>query len=140
MTTTTLRPTVRAVIRHGERYLIVQHNNQLPENVGKWGTPGGRIEASDIDHAAALRREMWEEFRLTVEIVGFIRTYAYGQRLHHVYLVIPSETRLEVDSNEVLATAWLTAGEIRTMHEAGRMHTGFELDAVQRSLTLFPPG
>ena len=37
------RPTVRALMRLGDRFLLAQHNNKKPQNIGKWGTPGGRI-------------------------------------------------------------------------------------------------
>ena len=49
-------PAVRAVVLHEGRFLLAQHHNYLPGTIGKWGLPGGRIEATDADLVAALRR------------------------------------------------------------------------------------
>jgi 8-oxo-dGTP pyrophosphatase MutT (NUDIX family) len=131
-------PTVRAVIQHNDRFLLAQHNNFLPENIGKWGLPGGRIDPLDPDRPATLRRELGEEFGLAVDIVRFIDTYPFRDRLHYVYHVQPRSNgplTLSVDASEILDHAWLTVDEIAAWHTAGRLHTGFELAAVRASRT-----
>lgn len=138
MNTLQKRPAVRAVLRYDNRYLLAQHNNIKPENIGKWGTPGGRIETSDGDLTAALKREIWEEFQVEIQIAGFIKTYIHSSREHHVFAATPAHTQFVVDHNEVLDIRWLTLGEVIEWHHAGKLHTGFELDAIERSLTLFP--
>jgi len=131
-------PGVRAVLRHGGRYLLVRHNNRLPENAGKWGTPGGHIEAGDADPVEALRREMREEFNTEIEVLGLVGVYEYRSREHMVFLATPSSTDFVTDPAEILDYAWLTAAEVAEWAAAGRLHTGFELDAIRRSLILFP--
>ena len=126
-------PTVRAVIQHANRFLLVQHNHQRPENIGHWGIPGGQIDPCDTDRKAALRRELHEELGVEPEIGRFINTYPYRERLHHVYHVrLPART-LTFDRQEILDHAWLTLDQVAALHAAGKLHTGFELAAITAS-------
>jgi ADP-ribose pyrophosphatase YjhB (NUDIX family) len=96
------------------------------ENDGPPGTPlmGGRIDRRDIDHQAALRRELREEFAVEVDVLRYLNAYPYRQRLHYVYHVQPRSTAFVTDNDEVLDYAWLTADDVAAWH------TGFELDAI----------
>ena len=129
-------PRVRAVLYHTGRFLLVQHNNFRPETIGKWGTPGGRVEHWDADLEEALRREIREEFETEIDIRAFVGTYEYRKREHHVFLAFPVRTQFMLDPDEILDYRWLTLDEIRAWEAADRLHTGFELDAVERSLRL----
>ncbi len=124
-------PTVRAVLEHDGRYLLVQHNNIRPENIGKWGLPGGILSPTDPGWEACLRREMGEEFQIEIAIERFIRAYMRRERLHYVYLAHPLSLDLHCDRNEVLDTTWLTAEEVSAWDAAGKLHTGFELPAIR---------
>jgi 8-oxo-dGTP pyrophosphatase MutT (NUDIX family) len=130
-------PAVRAVVLHESRFLLAQHHNHLPETVGKWGLPGGRIEATDADLIAALRRELLEEFAMTVDIIGFVAVYTYRCRAHQVFLAYPHSIDFTVNTDEILGTAWLTLEEVSAWHAAGRLHTGFELPAIRASLARY---
>ncbi|GAB4570650.1 MAG: hypothetical protein Kow0077_05260 [Anaerolineae bacterium] len=129
-------PRVRAVIHHDGRFLLAQHNNRRPENMGKWGTPGGRVEHADPDLQEALRREIREEFEIEVTVIGWVGTYEYKKREHHVFLVHPHSTQFVIDADEILAYGWFTLAQVRQLAEEDRLHTGFELDAIERSLAL----
>ncbi|MHB8626837.1 MAG: NUDIX hydrolase [Aggregatilineales bacterium] len=128
---------VRAVVIHEGRYLLAQHHNYLPDTIGKWGLPGGRIESKDADLCAALRRELYEEFTMTADIVGFVAMYTYRDRTHHIYLARPHSLDLNIDANEILNITWLTLAEVGTWHAQGRLHTGFELPAIRASVRRF---
>lgn len=128
---------VRAVVYHDGRYLLAQHHNYLPETIGKWGLPGGRIELKDADLHAALRRELFEEFGMTVDIIGFIAMYTYRDRAHHIFLARPHSLDFVVDASEILGMTWLTLEEVSDWHKRGLLHTGFELPAIRSSLTRF---
>lgn len=130
-------PAVRAVVLHEGKFLLVQHHNHLPETVGKWGLPGGRIETSDANLIAALRRELYEEFAMTADIVGFVAMYTYRDRAHHIFLAKPHSTEFTVDKNEILGMAWWTLTEVRQCHNNGQLHTGFELAAIRASLARY---
>ncbi len=130
-------PAVRAVVLHEGRFLLAQHHNHLPETVGKWGLPGGRIEATDADLIAALRRELLEEFAMTVDIIGFVAVYTYRCRAHQVFLAHPHSIKFTVKTDEILGTAWLTLEEVAAWHAEGRLHTGFELPAIRASLARY---
>ncbi len=130
-------PAVRAVVLHEGRFLLAQHHNHLPETVGKWGLPGGRIEATDADLIAALRRELLEEFAMTVDIIGFVAVYSYRCRAHQVFLANPHSINFTVKTDEILGTAWLTLEEVSVWYSEGRLHTGFELPAIRASLARY---
>ncbi len=130
-------PAVRAVILHEGKFLLAQHHNHLPETIGKWGLPGGRIEATDADLIAALRRELQEEFAMTADIVGFVAMYTYRERTHQVFLVKPHSIDFHINANEILGTAWLTLSEVVDWHTKGQLHTGFELAAIRASMARY---
>jgi len=131
-------PTVRAVMQHEDRYLLVQHDNHLPETIGKWGLPGGRVDPTDTDRESALRRELREEFQVEVEVIGFLHTYIYRERLHHIFHVRPVSMDLVFDPNEILGHTWLTYEEIEAWETAGKLHTGFEYPAITASRKTLP--
>jgi len=130
-------PAVRAVVVHEGRFLLAQHHNHLPDTIGKWGLPGGRIEAWDADLIAALRRELHEEFAMTADIVGFVAVYTYRCRAHQVFLAKPHSLNFIVNTDEILGTAWLTLQEVSQWHAKGQLHTGFELPAIRASLARY---
>jgi 8-oxo-dGTP pyrophosphatase MutT (NUDIX family) len=130
-------PAVRAVVVHEGRFLLAQHHNHLPDTIGKWGLPGGRIEAWDADLIAALRRELHEEFAMTADIVGFVAVYTYRCRAHQVFLAKPHSLDFIVNTDEILGTAWLTLQEVSQWHAKGQLHTGFELPAIRASLARY---
>jgi 8-oxo-dGTP pyrophosphatase MutT (NUDIX family) len=137
MTGTFRVPAVRAVIIHEGKFLLAQHHNHLPETIGKWGLPGGRIEATDADLIAALRRELQEEFDMTADIIGFVAMYTYRERAHQIFLAKPHSIDFRVNTNEILGTVWLTLPEVVEWHQAGQLHTGFELAAIKASVARF---
>ncbi len=55
---------VRCVLARKDRYLLVLHNNRLPENYGKWGLPGGVLDNGE-EPTTGLRRELKEEFHMS---------------------------------------------------------------------------
>ena len=130
-------PAVRAVVVHEGRFLLAQHHNHLPDTIGKWGLPGGRIEAWDADLISALRRELHEEFAMTADIVGFVAVYTYRCRAHQVFLAKPHNLNFVVNTDEILGTAWLTLQEVSQWHAKGQLHTGFELPAIRASLARY---
>jgi 8-oxo-dGTP pyrophosphatase MutT (NUDIX family) len=130
-------PAVRAVVMHEGRFLLAQHHNYLPETIGKWGLPGGRIEASDADLIAALRRELFEEFAMTADILGFVAMYIYRDRAHQIFLAKPHSLDFTINASEILGTAWLSLPEVAQWHQEGRLHTGFELPAIRASIARY---
>src|SRR5260370_13964664 len=101
-------PAVRAVIVHEGRFLLAQHHNYLPETIGKWGLPGGRIEASDADLIAALRRELYEEFAMTADIFRFVAIYIYRDRAHQIFLASTHILDFTPQAEEGIGTASLS--------------------------------
>lgn len=132
-------PAVRAVVLYEDKFLLVQHHNHLPETIGKWGLPGGRIETSDANLTAALHRELYEEFAMTVDIIGFVAMYTYRDRSHHIFLTKPHSLDFTIDKNEILGMAWWTLSEVTECHVNGQLHTGFELAAIRASMFRYGP-
>ncbi|MCE7946236.1 MAG: NUDIX hydrolase [Chloroflexi bacterium CFX4] len=137
MSATVRSPAVRAVLLYEGKFLLVQHHNRLPGTIGKWGLPGGRVEASDPNLMAALHRELHEEFAMTADVVGFVAMYTYRERAHHIYFARPRNINFIIDSNEILNITWWTLAEVMQCHANGNLHTGFELAAIRASLSRY---
>lgn len=130
-------PAVRAVVVHDRRFLLAQHHNHLPETIGKWGLPGGRIETSDTDLVGALRRELNEEFAMTAEVVGFVAMYTYRERAHQIFVVRPHSITFVMKADEILNAEWLALDQVHDWHSNGRLHTGFELAAIRAAVSRY---
>ena len=62
----------------GLQLLLTQRSANLPDHPGQISFPGGRVEATDADHAAAALRETAEEIGLPpsrVEVLGRLAQY-----------------------------------------------------------------
>ena len=120
---------VRCVLARNHRYLLVQHNNRLPENFGKWGLPGGVLNIAE-EPATGLRRELAEEFQIDVGGVALLGDWEYRDETHRVF-GCQFKSRIEsYDTNEILDIVWLTYEGVVGYAEAGQLHTGFELEAI----------
>lgn len=130
-------PAVRAVVFYGGKFLLARHHNHLPETMGKWGLPGGRIEASDASLIGALHRELYEEFAMTVDIIGFVAMYTYRERSHHIFLARPHNIDFVIDQNEILGITWWTLSEVERCYTDGQLHAGFEFAAIRASIARY---
>ncbi len=120
---------VRCVLARNQRYLLVQHNNRLPENFGKWGLPGGVLNIAE-EPTTGLRRELAEEFRISIGDIVLLGDWEYRDETHRVF-GCQIEGRIEFyDTNEILDIVWLTYDGVVGFAEAGQLHTGFELEAI----------
>ena len=75
---------VRCVLARNNRYLLVQHNNRLPENFGKWGLPGGGLDIAE-EPTTGLRRELAEEFQIGIGDVVLLGDWEYRDETHRVF-------------------------------------------------------
>lgn len=123
---------VRCILDLDDRYLLAIHHNYLPGTIGKWGLPGGHIdEAEDFETTA--QREMFEEFGISLSEWQEVADYPYRGFLQKVLSTqYQGPERLQFDPSEMVQIAWFSFAEIKHMHEAGHLLTGFELDAISR--------
>lgn len=121
---------VRCILDLNGRYLLAVHNNYLPETIGKWGLPGGRIEAGE-SFAETAQREMLEEFGISLRDWQDVAEYPYRGSLQKVLATrYRGPETLEPDPKEILQLAWYSFDEIERMNAEGKLHTGFELEAI----------
>lgn len=80
-----LRVAARAVIVKDGKVLILRGASTYTEgtNIGKWGIPGGRIEASE-SFFDGLRREVHEETGLDIEIGDPVHIGEWWPTIHDV--------------------------------------------------------
>lgn len=124
------RITVRAVIERDGRYLLVQHHYINPAHLGKWSIPGGRIDPGDPDHAATLRRELREEFRVESELLDYLGAFPHEGNVHHCYRVRVHDFDFAPAPDEIAGLDWFTFEEVAALHAGGTLLGGFVLDAI----------
>ncbi len=122
---------VRCVLVRNYHYLLVLHNNRLPENYGKWGLPGGVLDEGE-EPSIGLRRELHEEFQLAVDNVALLGDWEYRNEIHRVF-GCEIEGRIKFyDPDEILEIEWLTYDGVVGLVEDEKLHTGFELEAIEK--------
>ena len=122
---------VRVLLWRGNRYLLARHHHQRPENVGRWGLPGGGIEPGDPSPEAAVARELREELRVMVGPPTWLFDYPHRARVHRVFAAACPREDLVVDPEEIVAIGWCTASELRALAAADQLLTGCELAALE---------
>ena len=117
-------PAAIAVVVRDRQVLLVRRAN--PPDQGRWGFPGGRIEAGEAV-AAAARREVSEETGVTVEPVAPFTTIdvierdADGRLQHHFVLIavlcrwIAGEG---TPADDALEAAWFTLDAVASLGAA----------------------
>ena len=90
----------------GLRLLLTQRSADLPDHPGQISFPGGRLEAGDVDHAAAALRETAEEIGLEprkVQVLGELASYetVSGYRVLPIVGWIEPPFDLRPDPHEV---------------------------------------
>ncbi len=121
---------VRVLLWRADRYLLVQHHHQRQENIGRWGLPGGGIEATDASPEAAVARELREELQIAAGRPTWLFDYPYGSRVHRVFAAECPGGDLVPDPGEIVATRWYTAAQLRAIGRDDQFLTGCELAAL----------
>ncbi len=103
----------------GTKVLFVRKSAHLAKHAGQLGFPGGRVETSDADVAAAALREAWEEVGLSpisVEITGRLndeRTFVTDYHISPLVGWIENPPELwQVDTREIEYAVEVDLGEI----------------------------
>lgn len=120
---------VRCVLMREQRYLLAQHNSKRPENVGKWGLPGGKLKRPEAPKAA-LRRELIEELRLEVPYLVELGDWLLRGQTHRIFGCEIDSPVGWFDTDEILGIAWFSYDEVAALEEANQLHKGFELGAI----------
>lgn len=123
----TPRVGVLAVVRRGERFLLVRRRN--PPDAGKWGFPGGAQELGETV-AAAAARELREETGVGAEphaildVIDVIQRDADGRvQFHYALVAVLMEWREGegAAADDIDALAWVSIGEIARLHCSDRV-------------------
>ena len=126
--------TARAVLRHGDHFLLAVHSSFWARRQRRWGLIGGRIERAESP-VATVHREIEEELYVDgLELIE-IGVFTYKRAQHVVY---GGELRRRVsdyDEQELLDLDWYTQDEVADLGARGRLHAGYELEAIQDYLS-----
>jgi ADP-ribose pyrophosphatase YjhB (NUDIX family) len=104
----------KAVIKQGDKYLILKRSPKAPVYPNHWDFPGGRLEHGE-DATSGLEREVFEETGLKINVIRLVQTLNENPvKRNHFYIafecrILSGEVRL---SHEHTAFRWATKEEI----------------------------
>lgn len=125
--------TARCILYSGERFLLAMHHSYLPISRGRWGLPGGRVEVGESAEQAT-RREISEELGIEIGELIDCGDYRYKGTLHKVFGTRYDGPIGTVDYNEIERIGWHRRDEVIELERRGKLHTGFELAAIDAFL------
>lgn len=102
---------VASVIFSGERVLMVKRNQEPGK--GEWSLPGGVVELGE-PHMEALRREVYEETSVRIEVGGLIGVFDRIVRDH--------EERILYHYVIVDYWGWMISGRVHARSDAYQAH------------------
>jgi 8-oxo-dGTP pyrophosphatase MutT (NUDIX family) len=125
--------TARCILWSGDRFLLAVHHSYLPLSRTRWGLPGGRIEWGESAEQAA-RREVAEELGIELGELTDCGDYRYKGARHKVFGARFDGEVVSFDDNEIERIGWHSLTDIAALHRDGRLHAGFEYDAIHAFL------
>jgi len=120
---------VRCVLMHREHFLLARHNSRRPENMGKWGLPGGRLKEAEKPKAC-LRRELIEELGCRVPYLVKLGDWRHDDEQQRVFGCVIEQRVTTFDEDELCAIDWFSYRDVIEIAAAGMLRTGFELAAI----------
>jgi len=127
--------TVRCILRHEDRFLLVMHRYTRRGRRARWGLPGGHVEARERYEDTA-RRELREELGVALVELREIGDYRFRGALHRVFGAEHASPILRFRRAELLKIAWRRLDEIALLRDRGLLHAGYEVQAVSDFLAL----
>jgi len=127
----TRRKTARCILYRDDAYLLAVHSSFWRSKSPRWGLPGGGIEWRESPEQAA-RRELREELQVVVGDLLDLGDYSYKRANHRVLAAPYPHDIHEYDDRELLDIGWFSSEQIFTMEQQGRLHAGYEADALRK--------
>lgn len=127
--------TARAVLQHDDHFLLAVHSSFWAKRERRWGLPGGGIERGEHPRDA-VQRELEEELDLYLTDFTEIGAYAYKGHDHIVYGAQSGYRVDDYDDKELLDLGWFSITQISEMAHAGKLHAGYELQAIEQFFRL----
>lgn len=110
---------VRGLVKYKGKYLFLQRAKDIiPENIGKWECPGGKVSKSE-NPRKAITREIKEETDLNCKIlkelpVLQIKTKKYDSKCY-VYLVKVMSNKVKLSSDH-FSYKWIKSKDVKDLH------------------------
>jgi 8-oxo-dGTP pyrophosphatase MutT (NUDIX family) len=131
--------TVRCILRHEDRFLLVMHRHTHKGRRARWGLPGGHVEARERYEDTA-RRELREELGIALAELREVGDYRFRGALHRVFGAEHASPILRFRRAELLKIAWHSLNEVVALRDRGLLHAGYEAQAITDLLTRIDGG
>ncbi len=109
--------------------MLAVHSSFWAKPNRRWGLPGGGIEWREAPEVA-VKRELREELELTVDAVTEVGAYPYKGHQHMVFGADIDRQITYYDDSELLDIGWFSRAEIDDFAKQGKLHAGYEHDAI----------
>lgn len=116
---------VHALIRSGDRYLVVRRSDTASYMAGRWELPGGKVEPGE-EVEDALVREITEETSITVHVGPPISVHTnrdslpYRQHVEITYLCGYESGSVQLNPVEHDSYKWMSVSELRALGGGAR--------------------
>lgn len=107
-----MKTTVRAIIKKGNRYLLVQRNEEKAG--GLWQFPGGKVDkGSPIN---ALKREIKEETGMNITKINKAKSH-YNKKMKQntICYKVNAKGKIKIQESELMGYGWFKKSEAKEL-------------------------
>ena len=121
---------VHALIKDGDKYLVLHRSSENDYMSGKWDTPGGSVEFGE-NPIEGLKREVFEETGLKVKVGMPLYVYSFmsNPQRHQFQIIFDCELwegKIKLNPEEHDSFLWVTLDEMKNLEKIAFLNSYYE--------------